>query len=110
MTKFLMFAAAGLVLAAFPAAAGQSATPAAGPAGAASGAGDVPAGTCDAAAAEFAIGQPYTEDLGAEAQVAAGARSLRVIPEGMNVTMDFLPDRLNIDLDGSNVVVMVRCG
>jgi hypothetical protein len=40
----------------------------------------------------------------------ARARSLRWIPEGGAVTMDFSPTRLNAELDSANRVKAMRCG
>lgn len=72
-----------------------------------------PSGTgdmCDAARAQSLVGRPATAALGTEALNLTGARALRWIGPGMAVTMDFSPDRLNIELDGSNRVTAIRCG
>ena len=66
--------------------------------------------TCDAAAAQHLIGRAATEELAAEAMRLTGAAMMRWIPEGGMVTMDHRPDRLNIELDGSNKVKAIRCG
>ena len=66
--------------------------------------------TCEAAPAQHLIGRAATQELGAEAMRLTGAASLRWIPEGGMVTMDYRPDRLNIELDGSNRVKAIRCG
>ena len=64
---------------------------------------------CNAARAEAFIGT----NAGAsaeEARVAAGARAVRVIRPDQSVTMDFRPDRLNIESDDAGTVLKVRCG
>ena len=66
--------------------------------------------TCDAAPAQHLIGRAASEELGAEAMGLTRAASLRWIPEGGMVTMDYRPDRLNIELDGQNKVKAIRCG
>jgi hypothetical protein len=38
------------------------------------------------------------------------AERVRVISPGDMVTMDHRPDRLNIDLDASGIIVALRCG
>lgn len=65
---------------------------------------------CDASKAESLIGRTATAELGAEALRLTGARGLRWIQPGQAVTMDYRPDRLNIELDGQNRVVKIRCG
>jgi hypothetical protein len=74
---------------------------------------DVPvhgAGQCDATKARMLAGKPATSELGSEALRLTGARSLRWIPLGSAVTMDYREDRLNIELDGRNRITAVRCG
>ena len=56
------------------------------------------------------VGQPADDDLGARMMRASGARILRWVPKGGVVTMDFSPDRLTVQLDGSNRVETARCG
>lgn len=70
----------------------------------------VPGGTCEAAAAQRLIGQTANAALGSDALRLTGASSLRWIPPGTAVTMDFRPDRLNIELDAQNRVTAIRCG
>jgi hypothetical protein len=65
---------------------------------------------CDAARAAGLVGKPRSEPLGAEALRRSGARTLRWIPEGSVVTMDYREDRLNIELDRANRVTRIRCG
>ncbi len=66
--------------------------------------------TCNAAPAGHLVGRPATVELGAEALKATGSRNLRWIRPGDMVTMDFRPDRLNIELDAQGRVARLRCG
>lgn len=65
---------------------------------------------CNAEPAQHLIGRAATQELGAEAIRLTGAGSLRWIPKDGMVTMDYRPDRLNIELDGENKVAKIRCG
>lgn len=69
-----------------------------------------PQGSCDAGEAQFAVGEPYTEQLGARARQAADAAVLRVIRPGEYVTMEFNPNRLNLRLTEGGRVHQVSCG
>ncbi|WP_230769923.1 I78 family peptidase inhibitor [Sphingomonas sp. Leaf4] len=66
---------------------------------------------CRIAAAAGLIGKPLTPAVQAEAQAKVGARSVRVIgPDHNAITMDYRPDRLNIELDPSRKILRLRCG
>ena len=65
---------------------------------------------CDASRAQSLLGRQATGDLGAEALRLSGAGTLRWIPPGAMVTMDYREDRLNIELDAQNRVTRIRCG
>jgi hypothetical protein len=69
----------------------------------------VPPVACDAARAEAYVGRNGTA-IAEDARTAAGAKTTRVIAPGQAVTMDFRPDRLNIETDAAGIVVKVRCG
>lgn len=56
------------------------------------------------------IGQAASQGLGAQMLRASGARILRWVPKGGVVTMDFNPQRLTVQLDGSNRVERASCG
>ena len=71
---------------------------------------DESVGACNADAARFAIGKPWTTELGEQARVAAGAATLRVIRPGQMITDDYVSDRLNIELNESGIVTQLRCG
>jgi hypothetical protein len=68
------------------------------------------AGSCNAAGAQFAIGQPGSAQLAGRAVQAAGAQRFRWLRPGEVVTMEFDPTRLNLELDASGKVIRVRCG
>lgn len=63
------------------------------------------ADACGAAARQGLVGQ-RADVLDASA-LPAGSR---VLLPGMSATMDFLPDRLNIEIDGADTVARVYCG
>jgi hypothetical protein len=65
---------------------------------------------CSAAGARFAIGEAFTTDLAERAREAARARAVRKIERGGAYTMDFSPDRLNIEVDSAGIVRDLTCG
>ncbi len=65
---------------------------------------------CNAAAAQDLVGRQRSEALEAEALRLTGARAVRWIRPGDAVTMDFRPDRLNIEVDEQGRVSTFRCG
>ena len=65
---------------------------------------------CDASDLTFLIGKPLDDALTARAKDAAGATSVRVVRPGQMVTMDYLPERLNIEVDAGEKVIAIRCG
>lgn len=67
-------------------------------------------GECSADEAQGLVGQGATAELAAEALRLTGLRTVRWIPEGSAVTMDFRVDRLNIELDRENRVARIGCG
>ncbi|MDQ8017494.1 MAG: I78 family peptidase inhibitor [Bordetella sp.] len=69
-----------------------------------------PPPACEAAGAQFAVGQPMTPQLEAAVRARANAASARILKPGQPATMDFNPARVNIDLDARNRVKTVRCG
>jgi hypothetical protein len=71
---------------------------------------DDPRYTCNAQPAQGLVGRASSQELGTEAMRLSGARTLRWIPEGSAVTMDYRSDRLNIELDRQNKVTRIRCG
>ena len=69
-----------------------------------------PVGTCDASQVEGLVGQAYTEALAEQARQDAGAAKVRMLKPNQPVTMEFLGERLNIEVDDKNLVSGVRCG
>jgi len=69
-----------------------------------------PEGTCDAARVQNHLGHTLTPAMTEQIRTQAGARSVRVIGPDQAVTMDFRPDRLNIEHDGQMKVLAIRCG
>ncbi len=65
---------------------------------------------CDAAAARGAIGKTATADVVERARMNAGAEQVRTLKPGQIVTMEYHFSRLNLDVDGNNVITNVRCG
>lgn len=65
---------------------------------------------CDAAAVQSLVGQEATADVVEQARIDAGARTARTLGPDQMVTMEFLEGRLNIDVDGNNVITGLRCG
>jgi hypothetical protein len=68
-----------------------------------------PQGECNAAKAEAFIGRAGAA-VAEQARAAAGAKDVRVIGPDQAVTMDFRPDRLNLETDADGKVLKVRCG
>ena len=66
--------------------------------------------SCDAAKVQNLVGREASADVGATAIAESGARTIRWIQPGQAVTMDYRPDRLNIELDAQNRIVALRCG
>lgn len=66
--------------------------------------------TCNAEAARSAIGKTASEEVIEQARKDAGAATARTLAPGQVVTLEFRGDRLNLDVDGDNVVTGVRCG
>ncbi|MEH3101946.1 I78 family peptidase inhibitor [Sphingomonas adhaesiva] len=64
---------------------------------------------CNANAAEGLIGRP-ADAAAALAQKSSGARTLRRYVTGSPVTMDFRPDRLNVETDAAGTIVKLTCG
>lgn len=65
---------------------------------------------CDASDLTFLIGKTLDATLSARARDASGAKSVRVIRPGQMVTMDYVPERLNIEVDATGNITAVRCG
>ena len=55
-------------------------------------------------------GQAAGQELGGRMLAASGARTIRWVPKGGIVTMEFRADRLTVQLDENNRVEIARCG
>lgn len=55
------------------------------------------------------VGHNATDDVVTAIGRASGAKSVRVIKPDTAVTMDYRPDRLNIDVDANGVIKAFRC-
>ena len=66
--------------------------------------------SCDAAAAQGAVGKVATPALVEKARHDAGAETARVLKPRQVVTMEYLAERLNLYVDANNVVTRVTCG
>ena len=69
-----------------------------------------PPGSCDASQVQGLVGQTYTDAMQAQAKEDAGASDVRVLKPNQAVTMEFIGERLNIELDDKGVISGVRCG
>lgn len=69
-----------------------------------------PPSYCTAEGASWAHGQHATDKLVERAKMASGAQLVRVLRPGEAHTMEFNPDRLNLEVDERDRIVEVRCG
>lgn len=69
-----------------------------------------PGGKCSSEGLERYVGQEPTEATGAAILRDSGARTLRWIPQGSAVTMDYSEQRVNVKLDPQNRIEAVTCG
>lgn len=65
---------------------------------------------CDAGAAQWAIGKPATADTIERVRVDSHSRVVRMLHPGQMVTMEFSAERVDIRVDGNNVILAVTCG
>ncbi|WP_448502305.1 I78 family peptidase inhibitor [Sphingomonas sp.] len=69
-----------------------------------------PGTACDAGPVQSYIGQPFSDALAERARAEAGARTVRSYGVGDPVTMDFRPDRLNVERGADGRIVRLGCG
>lgn len=69
-----------------------------------------PPGVCSTERTSPIQGNAYTDELRQRAQDLSGATLVRVMRPGQVITKEYRDDRLNIQLDASDVVVRVYCG
>jgi len=55
-------------------------------------------------------GQPASQELGARMLAASRARTIRWVPKGSVITMEFSDQRVTVLLDGANRVERASCG
>lgn len=72
--------------------------------------GETPGYVCSDEGLGSFVGRQAAADVGAEILRRSGARTLRWIPQGSAVTMDFRSDRVNVRLDAQNRIESVSCG
>ena len=66
--------------------------------------------TCHGAGLAGFVGQPATQQLGADMLRVSGARTIRWVAHGMMVTMEFSPERLTVQLTADGRVERANCG
>ena len=66
--------------------------------------------SCDVTRLKVLVGRPASAVAAAEALQLSGARTIRWVAPGTAVTMDYRPDRLNVQLTGSKKVKRFTCG
>ncbi|HEV2568282.1 I78 family peptidase inhibitor [Sphingomonas sp.] len=65
---------------------------------------------CDASDLKFLIGKTLDETMTARARDSSGATSVRIIRPGQMVSMDYVVERLNIEVDAAGKILSARCG
>jgi hypothetical protein len=69
-----------------------------------------PPGTCHNEALGRFTGQPASQELGALIVRESGARTIRWVPKGAMITMEYSPERVTVRLDRANRVERAICG
>jgi len=69
-----------------------------------------PPGTCHQEALGQFTGQAASTELGGRMPRASGARTIRWVPQGAMITMEFSAERVTVQLDASNRVERASCG
>ena len=67
-------------------------------------------GDCSVDNLSGVLGQNASAELIEQVQLQANAKTLRVLAPGDAATMDYNPQRLNIDIDESEVIIRLTCG
>lgn len=68
------------------------------------------AGPCNAEGARWAIGQAVNDDVVNRILRDTGSRDARVLGPGDAATMDYRPDRINVDVNDRGAITGLRCG
>jgi hypothetical protein len=71
--------------------------------------GETPGRTCNDAHIQQFAGRQATSELGAQMLAVSGAGTLRWVPHGTVITMEYRADRLTVFLDPSNRVERLSC-
>lgn len=69
-----------------------------------------PPGQCNAEGARWAIGMSPDPDVVDRVTRDTGSRDVRVLHPGTPATMDYRPDRVNIDVNDRGAITGIRCG
>lgn len=72
--------------------------------------GAAPTGACNAEGARWAIGQGVDDEVVNRVLHDTNSRDARVLRPGDMATMDFRPDRVNIDVNERGAITGIRCG
>ena len=67
-------------------------------------------GRCNAEPVQHLLEERITTDLAERARIESGAAQLRVTHPNQPVTMDYNPQRLNIDIDDDDIIIRLSCG
>ncbi len=67
-------------------------------------------GPCYAEAASWAIGRAATAEVVERARIETGSNDVRVIEPDQPVTLDYSPERLNINVNERGAIVGLKCG
>ena len=71
---------------------------------------DQVAAACDDRALASFVGQTPSKELGTRLMGFSRSRTLRWVPHGGVMTMDYNPQRLTIQLDQQNRIASLKCG
>jgi outer membrane biogenesis lipoprotein LolB len=71
--------------------------------------GETPGYTCNNSGLQQFVGQTRSAELEAQMLRLSGARTVRWVPQGTAVTMEFRSDRLTVFLDAQNRVERLGC-
>ncbi|WP_339526475.1 I78 family peptidase inhibitor [Pseudomonas sp. EA_35y_Pfl2_R111] len=69
-----------------------------------------PPSECTAEAVQTMLGQFASAETVEQTRRQAGAEKVRVLAPGDAATMDYNPQRLNIDIDESEAIIRLTCG
>ena len=67
-------------------------------------------GVCHAERVAWAVGKPADEQVMKRVWQESGSGLIRPIAPGQAVTRDLRKDRLNVHIDGANLITRVDCG